>query len=240
MNASLESFFTAMGALLDGTLSAAECEARLGASASGTARLALYPRLVARQATGALDALFAAARIAGLTWDADGYRALQAGYLAAHPPRSWSPSEVALGFVDYLGAHGAPKDIVELADYARTCHHVLAAPPCDGTAHLAVVQYLHAVREFALAVKAGTLTAGRPEPRPTTWLLGRHRDTQRLVALTPSVPALVALQLVTDGAWTDGLLVVERAHVRAEAAALVRLGFLAPAAQAIVDDAACD
>lgn len=240
MTASLESFFAAMGALLDGTISAAQCEAQLGPSPSGTARLALYPRLVARQATGALDGLFAATRVAGLTWDAERYRALQASYLVAHPPASWSPSEVAVGFADYLDARGAPRDLVELADYARVCRRVLAAPARDGTAGLAVVHYQHAVREFALAVKTGSITEGRPAPRATTWLLGRHRETQRLVAITPSVPALVALQVLADGAWTSGLPAVERTHVRAEAAALVRLGLLAPTARTVVDAAACD
>lgn len=240
MTTSLESFFATMGALMEGSISAEQCEARLGPSASGTARLALYPRLVARQATSALDAMFAAARIAGLAWDADGYRALQAGYLAAHPPRSWSPSEVVVGFADYLEAHGAPRDIVELADYARVCRQVLAAPASDGTAGLAVVHYQHAVREFALGIKAGSIAEGRPAARPTTWILGRHCETQRLVAVTPSVPALVALQVLTDGTWSGGLPAVERSHVRLEAAALVRLGVLAPTAQTLVDELACD
>ncbi len=216
----LDTFFAEMAELLAGRKTAAQCETVLGRSPSGTERFGVYAKLVDRQQQGALESLYRAALVASASWHRARTGEMRAGYLQTEAPAHWSPTVVALRFADYLEAHDAPTDVVELADYARTRHEVLRAPASDGIGGLAVRHYTHAVHEFTLAVERGDTTAGRPAAAPSTWLFGRHRDTAKLVMVVPSLAILVALQLVEEPVWSTELPQVDRGEVAAALAFL--------------------
>lgn len=231
---SLDTFFAEMTELLAGRKTAVQCEAVLGPSPSGSDRFSVYATLVDRQQRGAIDSFFRAAMVAATSWDHQRCDDLRREFLQAQPPTHWSPSTVALPFADYLEQQHAPVDIVELADFARTRYQVLAAPLHDGIASLAVRHYTHAVKEFTVGVELGEITSGRPTTAPSTWLFGRHRVHANLVLVSPSLPALVALQLIEDQAWTAELPAVDRTTVASEAHFLAAQGLLSEAAVAIV------
>ena len=219
-------FFAEMAELLAGRRSAAECEQVLGPSPSGTARFAMYRKLVDRQQRGALESLYRAVLVAADTWDPRRSESLRAEFLSAFPPAHWSPSTVAAPFADFLIASAAPVDLVELADFARTRLDVLRAAARDDVAALAVRHYTHAVHEFTLQVEREGLTAGRPRSGPTTVVLGRHRETADLVLVTPTLATLVALQLSEEGEWSAELPPVERSDVRGAAELLFEQGLI--------------
>lgn len=231
---SLETFFAEMAELLAGRRSPAACEQVLGRSRSGTERFGVYAKLVARQHQAALDALYRATFVAAMTWDRERCARLREGFLHDCPPAHWSPVEVAAPFADYLVAHEVPDDLVELADFARTRSDVLRATHHEGLEGLAVRHYTHAVCEFTLAVEREGLAAGRPVPSATTWLLGRHRETAELVLVTPSLAALVALQIVHEGSWSTALPRVPPVEVGQAAERLNAEGLLSRSAVAIV------
>ncbi|CAN5855609.1 hypothetical protein BH11MYX3_BH11MYX3_19820 [soil metagenome] len=216
----LDVFFAEMAELLAGRRTPAQCEAVLGPSSSGTARLGIYTKLVERQQQGAIESLYRATLVAAGSWNRARTDELRARYLREAPPAHWSPTVVAAPFADYLEAHGAPADVVELADYARTRHDVLRAPDSEGIAGLAVRHYTYGVHEFTGAVERGERTSGRPEARSSTWLFGRHRTTAKLVMIVPSLAMLVALQLVEERAWCADLPPVTRSDVAAAASIL--------------------
>jgi hypothetical protein len=231
---SLDDFFATMATMLDGKQSAKQCESIIGPSASGTERLGVYATLVDRQQIGAVESMFRAALVACRSWDAAKAHQLLRGFLTEHPPTHWSPAQVALPFAEYLKSHDAPTDIVELADFAMTRHHVLQAATSDGIDGLAVHYYTHAVREFTLAIESGEVSSGRPAAMACTWLLGRHRQTDALTVISPSLPLLVALQLVTDGHWSTELPDVDKNSVHAEAEFLAAQGLLSDTALAVI------
>ncbi|MEO7091934.1 MAG: hypothetical protein ABI175_01710, partial [Polyangiales bacterium] len=225
-------FFAEMGELLAGRKTAAQCEAVLGPSPSGTMRLAVYAKLVDRQQRGALASLFRAALVAADSWDPRRSEELRAGYLSTFPPAHWAPSVVAAPFADYLIANGAPADVIELADFARTRFEVLRAPASDGIDGLAVRHYTHAIHTFTHQVERAGLTSGRPTSEATTLILGRHRETADFVVITPTLAMMVALQLAEERSWSPELPTVERCDVRDAAAALFAHGLLSEVALA--------
>lgn len=230
--APLSVFFAEMAELLAGRRTAAQCEAILGPSPSGTDRFGVYTKLVDRQQRGALEALFRATLVAADSWDSGRSEILRTEFLSAFPPAHWSPSVVAAPFADYLASHGAPDDLAELADFARTRLDVLRAPAGDGLDALAVRHYTHAVHVFTQRVEREGLTSGRPERAASTLILGRHRETADFVVVIPTLAMLVALQLAEDGAWSPDLPPVDRVNVREAAAELFDLGLLPEAALA--------
>ena len=226
----LDVFFAEMAELLSGRRTAAQCETVLGRSPSGTDQFGVYAKLVDRQQQGAIASLYGAALVAAASWNRSRADELRAGYLREAPPSHWSPTAVAAPFADYLETHGAPVDVIELADYARTRHEVLRAPVSDGIAGLAVRHYTYAVHEFTVAVERGEQVAGRPSATPSTWLFGRHRETAKLVMVVPSLATLVALQLVEDGAWSADLPAIERTDVATAVGFLDEHGLLSQVA----------
>ena len=232
--ASLERFFAEMAELLAGRRTAAQVEAVLGPSPSGTPRLGAYATLVDRQLHGVIDSFFRAATVAATSWDRPRFAELRRDYWRTHPPSTWSPIAAVVPFADYLAAHAAPVDVIELADLARTRHQVLEAPPSDGIHGLAVGHYTHAVHDFTVAVERGEVSAGRPAAVPSTLLLGRHRETASLVVITPSLASLVALQVIDDRTWSSELPAVDPAEVVAAAVFLADQGLLAPAALTVL------
>lgn len=219
-------FFAEMAELLAGRKTAAQCEAILGPSPSGTLRLGVYAKLVDRQQRGALESLFRAALVAADSWDPRRSEALRAGYLSTFPPTHWAPSVVAAPFADYLIANGAPADVVELADFARARFEVLRAPVSDNLDGLAVRHYTHAVHTFTHRVEREGLATGRPASEATTLILGRHRESADFVVITPTLAMMVALQLAEERSWSPELPAVDRADVREAAASLFGHGLL--------------
>lgn len=229
---SLDTFIREFAAMLDGQKSPRAVEAVLGPSASGTARLGLYFTLVERQQRGVLDAFYSAVKVADGASRKPRFERWRDAFLAKHPPSHWAPARSAEHFSTFLERGGAGVALVELADFAWTRHLVLHAPLADDGSALAVRHYTHAVRAFTLEVERDGRTSGAPAARAETWLLGRSRSTNTLLALTPSVAALVVLQVLEDRAWSAELPQLPRADVIAEARALEQQGLLSSAAVA--------
>lgn len=230
----LNDFLAQMAAMLAGQQSAAQCEAAIGTSPSGTARFAVYRTLVERQHRGVLESFFHGAMVAARSWDAARCERLQLDFMQAYPPTGWAPIPMVLPFADFVESYGAPTDVIELADFARARHDVMSAAPSDGIEGLAVRHYSHAIGEFINDVERDKTATGRPRPEPTVVLLGRNRHSSSLVLVSPSLPTLVALQLVEDRVWSDELPVVDHAHVAHEAAFLYDHGLLSAAALAVI------
>jgi hypothetical protein len=227
MSASLDVFLAHMAAMLDGCTSARAVEVELGPSASGTARLALYATLVARQQQGVIDEFYAAVRVASGRRFV-GYRD---AYLRAHPPSHWAPARAAEHFAAFLEAQGAAAELIELADFAWVRHLVLHAPVNGDGSCLTVRHYSHAVRAFTQAVERGTAEGvGRPVPMPETWLMGRSLETAAFVVVEPSLAALVVVEVLSAGAWSVELPQLASGDLVNEAAHLERLGLLSAAA----------
>lgn len=229
--APLEVFLTTFAAMLDGRVSASELEATLGPSASGTARLERYVTLVGRQRRGVIDEFYAATRVASEALGRP-FGPLRDAYLVAHPPSHWAPARAAEHFPAFLEALGAQPMLIELADFAWTRHCVLHAAAADDGADLAVRHYTHAVAEFTHDVERGARSTGAPDAVAQTWLLGRSRSTSGLVAMKPSLTALVALQLLAESGRSEGLPVVAPADVRSEVDHLREQGLLSAVAVA--------
>jgi len=236
MTTQLDSFITEFAALLNGKKSAIEVESVLGRSPLGTARLALYATLVARQQRGVIDEFYQAVKVADANSRKPRFAKWRDDFLEEHPPWHWAPARAAENFSAYLELHGAGVALVELADFAWARHVVLHAPAADDASGLAVRHYTQGVRAFTLAVERDHRARGAPQQQPETWLLGRSRHTHSLVALTPSVAALVVLQVLEDRAWSPELPDVPRADVLAEAAALEQHGLLSSAALVSLSD----
>lgn len=236
MTVPLDVFFAEMAELLAGRRSPAECEAVLGPSPSGTARLGIYATLVDRQQQAALEALYRATLVAARSWDREACAELCAGYLRAAPPSHWAPAVVAAPFSDYLEPHGAPTDVVELADFARTRYEVLSAPAGDRGADLAVRHYTHAVREFTFAVEHEHRASGRPDAVASTWLFGRHRDTADLVLITPSLATLIVAHVLAEG-WSPDLPPIAPGAFHEAAAFLHTSGLISATAVAALREA---
>lgn len=226
--APLDAFLKQMAALLDGRASAAEVERALGKSASGTARLSLYPRLVARQQRAAIDAFQQAAKVACDALAPGRFAPLRDAFLRHHPPASWAPARANAHFGRFLAEGKAPGAVVELADYAWARYEVLHQDP----AAFAVRHYTHRVRDFAHQVEHEHLRKGTPAVGEQTLLLGRTFDTADLVVLTPSLAALVAVALLEARGNAAGLPAVAAADVVREAGHLHRLRLLSAAAVA--------
>lgn len=228
--APLDEFLTQMAALLDGRKTAQQVEQVLGKSASGTQRLGLYATLVERQQRGAIDGFYQAAQVASDTRAAGQFAKLRDAFLRKHPAASWSPARACEQLGPFLAGRSVPIEVRELVDFGWTRHWVLHAPQRDDASGLAVRHYTHGVRDFSHQVERERLRKGRPRPGDETWLMGRARSTAELVILQPSVAALVAVQVLTDGAWSDGLPAVSGKQVVEEAEHLRSVGLLAPSA----------
>jgi hypothetical protein len=125
----LAGFFEAMVPFLRGTHTAQQVEAELGASPSGTTRLAFYRTLIVRDVASILHALFPITR-AALRANAPGlWGTWVAAYEAEHPAQHYEPNEFGRHFPDFVRVRaasddGAPRYLHELSDYEWTCHAV--------------------------------------------------------------------------------------------------------------------
>lgn len=224
----LDTFFEQLGAMLDGRRSAAEVEAVLGPSASGTARLALYRTLVERQQRGVIDEFYAAVKVACETIASGSFARHRDAYLKAHPPAPWAPAAAAASFPAFLEGRAVKGELVELADLAWARHLVLQAPARDDVSGLCVRHYAHAALAFTADVERGR-QKGRPKASAETWLMGRSRHTGRFVAVVPSVAALVLLQRLEEPGTEEPGLDVSGRQLRGEAEQLCELGLLSKA-----------
>jgi hypothetical protein len=225
VTAPLDDFFAHMAGLLTGARTVEQCQAVLGASPSGSERFAVYVELVDRQFRGAIESFFRAALTACRTWDNNACAKIVDDFVAAHRPQTWSPIAAALPLAEFFQRNGAPQDVNELADFACTRHAVQTAPP--GVEGIAIRSYAHDVSEFVRAVDEGRDAQGRPAAKPTTIVLGRHRETSALVLLHPSLATLVALQLLADRRWTEDLPIVDKREVATQAQFLAEQGLIA-------------
>jgi hypothetical protein len=203
VSAPLDGFFAALGPFLAGQSTAADVEARLGASPSGSRRLALYQKLVARQRALLLSSLFPGVRSLAQQLDAGLWEELVDAFSAEHPPTHWDPNRFGEPFGDFIAARrekGAklPAYLEELADYYWVEYHVMVAPrptPDDGVGldhTLCVRHYTHDVRGFALAFSRGE-SPPPPEARSQPLVLCRSRTTEQLFVLHATAAAFAVL-----------------------------------------------
>jgi hypothetical protein len=223
MKPTLDVFLTEFAAMLDGKRTAREAESTLGASPSGTARLGLYRTLAQRQQVNVIDEFFAAVRVAAKSHATGTWEHLRDAYLEAHPPWHWVPARAAEHFPVFLEAHKASTELVELADFAWTRHQVLHAAHPDAPV---VRHYTFSVERFSNEVERDGCTRGRPVKAPETWLMGRSQLNESLVLVVPSVAALVAIEVLQSGVWSDELPAVGREALLKEAQSLIDLGLL--------------
>ncbi len=223
MKPTLDEFLAEFAAMLDGKRTAREAEATLGASPSGTTRLGRYRTLVQRQQVSVIDEFFAAVRVAAQSRSAGSFHQLRDAYLEAYPPSHWVPTRAAEHFPAFLEARKASTELVELADFAWARHQVLHAEQPEA---LVVRHYTFAVKRFSNEVERDGRTRGRPAKEPETWLMGRSHLTESLLLVEPSVAALVAIEVLQTGAWSDELPAVGRGALFTEVESLIDLGLL--------------
>ena len=231
----LAKFHSVMAPFLRGESTAAEVERLLGPSPSGTARLALYPLLVRRQATGLVDHFFRALA-AALELDTPGaFARLRDAYLVAHPPKSWEPNENLRAFPAFVMAwHGAPLWAPEMADYAWARFVAMHADRVPGDVGLERVVFVrHYTHDVLAASRANESTTGAsrtPRPAPETLVFARHAASpwRHLVTLTPSVAALFALLGASGEVLPPLPPGVTEADLALELAALRQAGILGP------------
>jgi len=232
MKRALDTFLAEFAAMLDGKRTAREVESALGPSASGTARLGLYTTLVRRQQTGVIDEFYAAVRVAADSRLAGHFDQLRDAYLEAHPPSHWVPARAAEHFPGFLEARKASTELVELADFAWTRHAVLHAERSEA---LVVRHYTHAVKRFSNEVERDGRTRGRPVKETETWLMGCSLVTENLVMVEPSVAALVTVDVLQRGVWSDELPALPRQALLEEADRLIELGLLPVASRSTLE-----
>ena len=231
---SLASFFEAMQPFLERRASVEDTVARLGPSASGNARLGLYPELIRRQRRGVVDRFFRAAKAACDALQPSRWEALLEAFTRDVAPRHWEPNEYAKQLFDHVQTlppdERLPEAVIELCDYAWIRFSAMRAAHQSGVgldASLFVRQYTHEVDRYTSAVESGTVPASpAPLVAPCLLLVGRSRHTERLEILRPTIAALFALQLREDPttALPAGIDVDAIALADAD---LVRRGFLA-------------
>ena len=238
MTTPLDEFFRTMKPFLAGKSSAADVEARLGKSASGTARLALYPQLVRRQKRSVLDHFFRAAASASRSHDEVLWDRLIVTFLATNEPMHWEPNQFAREFVRFLGeieeSERVPSDVSELADFAWIRHYVLVSErPKEGAAgmgtSLMIRQYAHEIPDFAREAETKNAADRKAAPRaePCTVIVSRSHLTGRVEITRPSLAALVAVGRRDGHAGAQRLPpAITEEDVAREDAALVALGVL--------------
>jgi hypothetical protein len=228
---SLAKFHSVMAPFLRGESTAADVERLLGPSPSGTARLALYPLLVRRQATGLVDHFFRALA-AALEVDTPGaFARLRDAYLVGHPPKSWEPNENLRAFPAFVSAwQGAPSWAAEMADYAWARFVAMHADRVSGDVGLEravfVRHYTHDVLAASRANESTTGASRTPRPAPETLVFARHAAEGHLVTLTPSVAALFALLGASGEVLPPLPPGVTEADLALELAALRKAGIL--------------
>jgi hypothetical protein len=232
----LATFLHEMGLFYERRISLEQVTARLGASASGGERLALYPEFVRRQRRSLLDNFFSAARAAARIEHAGQWEELVEGFIRAESPLHWDPNRYAGQMVAYLQQpHAtAAKDLsvlIELADYAWIRYQAMMAPH-DATIGLDVAlfvrQYTHDVVTYSeVAERSNAPSTAKPCTKSCTVLVARSRLNHKLEVVHLSLAALVALRRAIDPLVDSALPTgIAESDVAAEALALAALGVI--------------
>jgi hypothetical protein len=232
----LHAFFTHAGAfLVRGEGTAESVEAALGPSPSGTARLALYARLVERQQREALEALFPATRRALEHLVPRAFAELCLRFACTHRSAIAHPGGLGAPFVAFLAdptnvawieertANDAAW-LAELADFERVRYELATsdAPFPTGADPLVVT------RRYAHAVHRANDDSPVPRPEAVSLLLVRVRDTLRVRWLEVGAAELVIVGVVTGQLDRDagGRLGLSEEMLAAARERLRRVGWL--------------
>ncbi len=188
----LEAFFETMEPFLRGRITAEEVERKLGPSASGAERLALYPRLVRAQHTGAVRRLFPALHRALEAHRTGLWAKIVDAYVAEHTDGRWNPSWFGEAMAEFLVAYrehepDLPPFAEQLADF-HWLDFVLTADPRDLAVDVEVRHYTHDVPSYV----RGRLE-GVPEEKAVTILAYRPADGRRMEVISATPAVLVAL-----------------------------------------------
>ena len=201
----LQAFFAHAGPfLVRGEGTAEDVEAVLGPSPSGTARLALYAKLVERQQREALESLFPATRRALDHVAPQAFRELSARFARSRRSATAHPGGLGAPFVAFLAdpahaawiaehAAGAAPWCAELADFERVRYELATSdlPILD------VFDPVLATRRYAHAVHRTSDAAPIPSATPVSLMLVRDREALRTRWLEVGAPELVVVGILT-------------------------------------------
>ncbi|HVY46384.1 MAG TPA: hypothetical protein VHB21_10920 [Minicystis sp.] len=205
-SAALDAFFAAALPYARGEISPDAFVDKVGPSASGTKRLALYPHIVLGDNRALLNKMFLGAQKAtdryrlGL-WD----RWLDE-FQRQNPPTDWRVRLYGAPLFEFVKAKRAadphqPLYLEELVDLAYTRASVLCHPVVEGDEVMDktvfVRQYTHTTPQYLNAVVDDPDIA-LPEAKPTIVIVFRSLKTQRPRFLYPNLGVMLALARRTN------------------------------------------
>lgn len=202
--AELAEFWEEMRAFLLGEQDAAQVQAKLGESRSGTANLAFYRTLIRRNFDKFLADMYPSVKITVEQIRHGWWAELVDAYAPSHPPDHFDPNRFSAGFPEFLAARRQqdpkqPTILEELADFQWLRHQVNIAPDIEGDGfehRLFIRQYAHQVPRFWREVSKEPATA-LPAPRPTFVVVYRdlgNGDPKYLVIGGPELAVLARRQ----------------------------------------------
>lgn len=199
MHPGLSAFFQEVPRFLAGEQSAADLEAALGSSPSGTEALGFYRTLMERNAFKLLREIFPGVRALLVAQDPDLWTRLVLDFSRKHPCGHWNPNLFGEPFSDFLREAGdaVHPAAAEVADYHYIQYLVSAAqrrPDDDGWDRTIFIrQYTHAVSAYVAGLGQGPGPDEPPEPKPTIVLVYRGLHSEQVHWLHPTPPQLAAV-----------------------------------------------
>jgi len=175
----LESFFSAMGAFVEGA----------GAAPSSDPDVLRYRTLVARQRRQVLDALFPVTAAAAAHARANLWDEITLAFEAMRPPTHWDPNRYGAPLAEWLGSQSAlaiPPYVIELADF-EWIRYAVSVAARRGLDHSIFVRHYRFDLPNTMARATPFAT---PVARPTTLIVGWSKS---LVVVRASLAALVVL-----------------------------------------------
>ena len=233
--AELAEFWEEMRAFLLGEQDAAQVQAKLGESRSGTANLGFYRTLIRRNFDKFLADMYPSVKVTVEQLRPGWWAELVDAYAPSHPPDHFDPNRFSEGFSEFLATRRQrdpqqPTILEELADFQWLRHQVNIAPDVDGDGfeqRLFIRQYGHPVPRFWHDVSHEPATA-LPAPRPTFVVVYRHLesgDPKYLVIAGPQLAVLARRQGLELPPPLDQL---DEEQIASAEAALVQRGVLVP------------
>lgn len=231
MSAELSAFFGALGPMLRARVDAVEVERALGPSPSGTAALAFYAELVARNYRKIVRDIFPCTRALveklGASWST-----LERAYVHEHVAQGIDPNGYGAGFPAWLQTRdGLPASCGEVADFEWLrvrAHHAIDGLDDGFERRLFVRQYTCDAPAFWRACARDPATPP-PPTRPTIALVFRHTQTLQVAVHYPRGAAIAALARRQGLPLPEVLAAIDPASIDEAERVLVRDGVLTDA-----------
>jgi hypothetical protein len=195
--ADLSVFFDEVIPYVMGERSAAEIEASLGPSATGTRHLEVYAGVVRTNIESAMASVYSAVKHAADAIHAGLWQRLTNEFFATWPPRHFDPNLCGEPMASFLRSRrytdmDVPAFLEELADYEWTCFRAATASQTGFDHSLFVRRYDHAIPDYVRALESDHPTSV-PAPEAVTVIVFRSVKTQRVEVLHPTKAQLLAL-----------------------------------------------